>query len=174
MRMALLMMTLACGLASAEDDLLKVGKTPAEKLDAAVKTAKDNVDMALEKIKNKNRTMTETLHSLSGSPAEATLPDPTAPDETFRQTFRTLLRGQSRGNDDLPPMPTVELAARVLRPGIEPAVLLKIDGRVVLVKDGEEISLVREGTTIQLRIQDIGDDSVRVLILPYNEMLTLQ
>ena len=176
MRWTALWLALVSGLAAAESDLLKVGKTPAEKLDEKVEKAKDNVQRALEKIKQKNKVLTDTLYSLGGPPAPAAaLPDPTAPDETFQQTFRALLRGRTAGgNDDsLPPLPAVELGALVLKQGEPPAALLKIDGEAVLVKDGEEISLIRQGQTMQLRVQTIDAAGVRLLVLPHNELLSL-
>ncbi|BCX82756.1 hypothetical protein MIT9_P2342 [Methylomarinovum caldicuralii] len=158
----------------AEDDLLKVGKTPAEKLDEKTAKAKDNVDKALATLKRKKAATTAALFALGGPQPAAPLPDPTAPDETFQQTFRTLLRGQSQGGDGtLPPMPDIKLAALVRKPQIPPAVLLKIDGQVVMAESGEEISLIREGRAIQVRVQEIGEDSVRLLVIPHNELLTL-
>lgn len=160
----------------AEDDLLKVGKTPAEKLEEKVAKAKDNVGKALAKLKQKKAATTGALFALGGPEPAAALPDPTTPDETFQQTFRALMRGQSRGDgkdQGLPPMPDVKLAALVRKPQIPPAVLLKIDGQVVMAESGEEISLIREGRAIQVRVQEIGEDSVRVLVIPHNELLTL-
>jgi len=175
MRWMVLWLALVSGLAAAENDLLKVGKTPAEKLDEKVEKAKDNAQRALEKIKQKNKALTDTLYSLGEPPAPAAaLPDPTAPDETFRQNFRTLLRGSSGGNKEaLPPLPDVKLAAWVLKKGREPAVLLRIDGKIVLARTHEDITLIRGGQAIHLRIQDIGENGIRVLIQPHNELLTL-
>jgi len=176
MRWAALWLALVSGPAAAESDLLKVGKTPAEKLDEKVEKAKDNAQRALEKLRDKNRVLTETLYSLGEPPAPAAaLPDPTAPDETFQQTFRALLRGRSGGGSDgnLPPLPAVELGALVMKKDQPPAALLKIDGEAVLVKDGEEISLIREGQAVQLRVQAIDAAGVRLLVLPHNELLTL-
>ena len=175
MRWTALWLALVSGLAAAESDLLKVGKTPAEKLDEKVEKAKDNAQRALEKLRDKNRVLTETLYSLGEAPAPApALPDPTAPDETFQQTFRALLRGRTAGgSENLPPLPAVELGALVLKQGEPPAALLKIDGEAVLVKDGEEVSLIRQGQTMQLRVQTIDAAGVRLLVLPHNELLSL-
>jgi hypothetical protein len=182
-----LALCLVWGMAVAEDDLLKVGKTPAEKLEQETQKAKDNVEAALQKYEQKKQLLTQTLQGndeyssrpVGPSASEAWnvgFPDPTQADPEFQRQFRALLRGgkASGGSEALPPMPQIALVGKVDSLGQRSLAMLRIDNKDVLVREKDRLSFLNQGQPITIQVQEINQHAVTVIVFPHNLPLTLR
>ncbi|GAB6067515.1 hypothetical protein JCM13664_08330 [Methylothermus subterraneus] len=189
---------LAWGAALAQEDLLQVGKTPAEKLEQETQKAKDNVEAALQKYEQKKQLLTQALkgrdnaapagqasaaQSMGQTEAAAAwqanveIPDPTQADLEFQRQFRALLRGgaaSSGSGEVLPPMPQIALAAKVEYLGRDPVALLRIDGQDFLVRTSDTLSFLSKGQPITIQVREVNQHAVKVIVFPHNLPLTLQ
>lgn len=172
---------LVWGVAAAQEDLLKVGKTPAEKLEQETQQAKDNVEAALQKYEQKKQLMTQTVKALEPSsvnslPTGGVLPDPTQADPEFQRQFRAMLRGAtaSPGQEALPPMPQIALTAKVEYRGHHPIAMLRVDGRDVLIRQNDTLSVLSQGHPITIQVREVDQHAVTVELRPHNLLLTLR
>lgn len=162
--------------AQAAEDLLQVGKTPAEKLEQETAQAKDKVAKALAKYELKKHTLTQAMHGFS-EPGANSLPDPTQPDLEFQRSFRAMLR---QGNPTAPagssqplPLPQVSLAAKVKSYVKEPVAILRIGGQEFLVRQADALTWIEQGRVFSLTVQKIDEQAVTVLLSPHNLVLRL-
>lgn len=171
------------GVATAQEDLLKVGKTPAEKLEQETQKAKDNVEAALQKYEQKKQLLTQTLEGIKPSssnalPTGGVLPDPTQADPEFQRQFRAMLKGGSAssgsGQDALPPVPQIALAAKIEYRGRRPVAVLRVGGEDVLVRQGDTLSFLSQGRPITIQVRAVDQHAATVMLLPHNLLLTLR
>jgi hypothetical protein len=115
------------------------------------------------------------------SPAgrQRVLSDPTRATPQFESTFRELSKGFKGAAGDkaapvLPKSPKISLVARIVGAGRRGAVILKKDDQVFSLSVGEEASLMTEGGLVTLKLEELNEHQVKLLLLaPYNETIIL-
>jgi hypothetical protein len=107
------------------------------------------------------------------------LSDPTRATPQFESTFRELSKGfKGAGGDKAAPAtpksPKISLVARIVGAGRRGAVILKKDDQVFSLSLGEEASLMTEGGPVTLKLEELNENQVKLLLLaPYNETIIL-
>ncbi len=166
-----------CTAALAEEDLLKVGKTPAEKLEQQTAKAEDKLEEALQKYEHKKQLLTQTLRGQEGNSPTAALPDPTQADPEFQRAFRAMLRGAPTATGQQaaqPLLPKIDIAAKVKLRGHEPQAMLRIGGQNFLLRKSDSVTLLDQGQVVTVTVREITDYAVLVLVSPVNQVLTLR
>lgn len=109
---------------------------------------------------------------------KANLFDPTQMSGNFRAAlerlkFRTTTT-ELNSTGKLPPFPKVSLAAIVYSEDQEAYSMLHIDKKTVLVRVGDKASFVDNDTVIDVVVQEINRNDVRLAVYPANEIIILR
>lgn len=98
--------------------------------------------------------------------------DPTQMTGSFNQALSRITGKPGQGASPLA-LPSVHLLARAIKRGGR-AAMLKIDKETHMMKQGAKQSVVVNNQTYEIQLDEIGDEFVRITILPNGKTLTLQ
>ncbi|MGE0433950.1 MAG: hypothetical protein AB7S36_16975 [Planctomycetota bacterium] len=105
----------------------------------------------------------------SDQPADNARHDPTRPGPDLRHLLG------ANGSRASQAVPDIRLKARVIRDGRPATVLLEVDGRLVLLREGSELTLTTDNGNLQtLRATAVTDDEVRLHLMPLDRTIVIR
>lgn len=104
--------------------------------------------------------------------------DPTAMSSNFRQALRGLpgsvapvsTKTDEAGYQALN-LPEIELVGKIFSENGPPSVVFKARGKYHHFEEGEQVSKVINNQVVTLHVQEITEDYVKLLIMPFNKTL---
>jgi hypothetical protein len=111
-------------------------------------------------------------------PVAAELPDPTRISESFREALERRMPAKSavdgENGEPVAHLPDISLAASVCGHHQDMRhAMLRINGKIELVRPGDKLTLVAKDGMIEIQVKDIQPNQVHVLVMPANEELIL-
>ncbi len=118
-------------------------------------------------------------HPATGSGSKASkLTDPTRLSGNFREALKQMnvktTTTQLNTTEKLPPFPNISLAAIVYSEDGQGYSMLHIDDRSVLVRVGDKASFVDKGKVVEVVVQEINRNDVRLAVFPAQEIIILR
>jgi hypothetical protein len=110
-------------------------------------------------------------------PDQSPFKDPTKMSGSFRATMNKMTVRQTTkitSTGSPPPMPEISLAAIVYGSEKEYYAMLHVDENTVLIKEGDKATFVDNNKVIDLVVQQITKNDVRIAVQPSNQQIVLR
>ncbi|WP_349431642.1 hypothetical protein Q9L42_019340 [Methylomarinum sp. Ch1-1] len=141
-----------------------------EKLNQATEVLRDP-PLALDKIK---QTITDAGDTNKPSSPPSPIKDPTQINGSFNDALRRLSTNRS-GNQSANKLPEISLSAKTYsEDGKNTSAILSINDKLYFIKPGGGFSFMQDNEIYQVQVESIDLHSVRIRLLPMNEILILR